>query len=286
LEFPQIAMADVFQGTTPFLGSLTVGGTTTNYATLNDNIVGVVPFVWVSSLDGGAITNMTPQLAQGLFANGQYSLGLFTGNNADESTYVWATGRNPDSGTRLTAVCETGIGATVPIVQFQPKATSGSTTAITTAGGTIGANVIWPADTVNGISIIPGNSGYSSGGQLAAAMGNHTATTSGMSGGFYVTYLSTGDATTAANGGAHRLSYNGVTLPFVSGSYNYTPIIEGQYTFWGYEHLDYADSLSGVPLTFAGDMINEISGTTATILYTAMNVSRSSDGGLVYSNNY
>jgi hypothetical protein len=288
LEYPQIAMADVYQGTTPFLGSVTVGGSTTNYATLNDNIVGVVPFVWVSSQDGSAISNMTPQLAQNLFSNGQASLALFTGNNADEGTYVWATGRNPDSGTRLTAVSETGIGATVSIVQYQPRATS-TGPAITSSGSTVNFNVIWPTDVVNGINIITGNSGYSSGGQLAAAMGNHTATTPSMNpyqnGGFYVTYLSTGDATTAATAGAHRLAYNGVTLPF-SGSYNYTPIIEGQYTFWGYEHLDYTDSLTGVPYNFAQDMITEISGTTATVLYTAMNVSRSSDGGLVYSNNY
>jgi len=58
-----LAMADNTQGVTPF-----------NNTSLVDNLVGVVPFVWVASYSApSGVTNMTAQLAQALFESGYCS---------------------------------------------------------------------------------------------------------------------------------------------------------------------------------------------------------------------
>jgi hypothetical protein len=283
-EVPDVAMSDTFQSSSQFFG-LFRGQ---NYPTLSESPnspVGVVPFKFVvaKTSAGGppvGLTNLTSQLAKALFGSGQMALSLFTGNNADETFTVFATGRDPDSGTRLTALAETGVGAVATVKQYQPQ--NAGNAVITTSGGTIDHFAPWPASVVNGIPVSTFNGGYASGGQLAAAMGNNTPASTTV-----VTYLGTNDANgTAIPAGAVELSYNGVTLGGNSATdYNtVTALTEGKYTFWGYEHLYYRNGTGGVVKTVADAVANQLKTTDAVVLISSMKVSRTTDGGKVTQN--
>ena len=261
---PEIVLSDVDQVATPF---------TTGNA-LDKEVIGIVDFVWAASkatlttAPFTGISNVTPQLAQALYGGtGKLSVSLFTGNAADSTSFVYGIGRNPDSGTRLTAFAETGVGLFSTVQQWSPTVSSGNVTAL----------ALWPAETVNGIPFTVGNSGYSSGGNLRTAL---QATTGSVSGGIGSTaligYLSNADARSAINGGTIKeLSYNGVTY---GGNTNL--IKEGQYTFWSYEWLMFLQSLSGDKLTVATSLRNQAK-TDAPIKLTDMHVSRQTDGGVV-----
>lgn len=271
---PDVAMSDVFKRSTPY-----------NLGTVTENTVGIVPFKFVASVGAPAgLTNMTPQLAQSLFKGGTTPLALFTGNSADETTTVYALGRDNDSGTRLTAFAETGVGVFTVVAQYYPYDSSANASANTTtgvvglsgSGSTINAVNIVPASTVNGTPLVAGNGGYASGGNLATAMKAANAITPAA---YFVTYLGFSDAASALSGGAKELTYNGV--PF-----SVTAIEEGQYTFWGYEHLDYLTSLATAKKTFATSVKTQLVGgddqlSGALVTSAAMRVSRSSDGALV-----
>ncbi len=105
---PEVCMSDGFQSSTPYPSPALI-----------ETTVGVVPFMFVRSAGAPAgLTNITPQLAQNLWLNGTNSLALFTGSSSDQGTIVYATGRNADSGTRLTAFAETGVGVFTSVVQY------------------------------------------------------------------------------------------------------------------------------------------------------------------------
>ena len=131
---PDVAMTDVFQAATPFNG--TFNGVT--YATLTDNTVGVVTFVFAASknfpLGTGSGTSssysMTPQLAQALYPLGLIPLSMITGSAADHDIGVIATGRDFDSGTRLTTMAETGVGVTTLLQQYKPTVVGTAVTAL------------------------------------------------------------------------------------------------------------------------------------------------------------
>jgi hypothetical protein len=226
-------------------------------------------------------------LAQALWKNGSLPLALFTGNTGDENTHVFAIGRDADSGTRLTAFAESGVGVFTEVYQFVPTNANGMITSGNTAAMT--GQQYYPLEVINGITYVAGNGGYSSGGNLAFAMRQNN--TLSAIGGYYVTYLGLSDTATALAGNASVMSYNGVT-------YSQQAVQEGQYTFWGYEHLDYRTDLGNAGTAnpnanvkvVADQIANQIKGTAATALISGlplggMKVSRPTDGGLV-SNNY
>jgi hypothetical protein len=247
---PDVAMTDNYQAATPFPSPVLV-----------DKPVGVVPFKWVASKGAPAgLSNINPQLAQAVFGAGSAALSLFTGLAADEGMKVFATGRDPDSGTRLTTFAEAGVGVNAEVVQYQPSISSGAVT----------AHVPWPETVVNGITFKTGNGGYSSGGSLVATMG---ATTAALSG-YYVSYMGLSDATAAIAAGAKELTYNGVL-------YSLDNVKNGLYTFWCYEHLMYKSTLTGVKKTVADTLANQIDTVDAPIKRSDMRVSREADGGLV-----
>jgi hypothetical protein len=249
---PDVAMTDNFQAATPFPSPVLV-----------DKPVGVVPFKWVASKGAPAgLSNINPQLAQAVFGAGSAALSLFTGLAADEGMKVFATGRDPDSGTRLTTFAEAGVGVNAEVVQYQPSISSGAVT----------AHVPWPETVVNGITFRTGNGGYSSGGSLVTTM---QATTAALSG-YYVSYMGLSDATSAINNGtgAKELTYNGVL-------YSLDNVKNGLYTFWCYEHLMYKSSLTGVKKTVADTLATQIETVDAPIKLSDMRVSREADGGLV-----
>jgi hypothetical protein len=277
---PDIAMTDNYQSSTLFNG--TFNGVT--YQSLTDSIVGVVSFRWVAGNGFPASQTMTTQLAQYLFGNGSIPLALFTGDNANDATrLVFATGRDPDSGTRVTAFAESGIGVFSVVKQYKP-------TLDATDNTIVASQQLYPVQTINGVSTqFPGNSGESSGGSLRAFMNKTLSTEAYNPGGagtatagFYVTYLGAADAATvlaSATKPAVALRWHGI-------DFSTTAVQEGQYTFWGYEHLMYRNGTAGAKLTFATNLKNQILGTSAATLapnvkFSDMKVSRAADGGLV-----
>ena len=261
-----IALSDVYKETSGFTGL-------SSWKEAASSPVGVCPFKWVVSGTNSGITNMTPQLAQSLFSGGQLSKALFTGLASDATAMVTATGRDADSGTRLTAMAETGVGVSVPVAQFVLVNANGDMVYDAT-GVDMGPA---PELTINGVDYAIGNTGYVSGGNLAAAM---RLTPSGYTA---LTYFSKGDAgtaTAAGTGQCAELSYNGVSY----GSDD-SRVQNGSYTFWSYEHLYYrtADSSTGKG-GFAEALATQIKGTDASasgVTIASMKVQRFSDGGVV-----
>ena len=287
-----VAMSDTFQSTSVFNSnaSINITGTLHTYAALQTTtgyaggVVGVVPFKWIASnqgtLGGGTMTNITPQLAKALYSvshlgqGGALPLSLFTAIASDSTSNVYPAGRNPDSGTRVSTLAETGIGTATTVTQYQPLQLDG-VTVVSATTQTINSIALWPIETINGISTsTKGNSGYSSGGQLGAALSLPTSsiTTPQGTGGILIGYLSTGDAAVALLGQGKELTYNGVL-------YSINNVQQGQYTFWGYEHLYYRTGSS--VSTVADAIAAQIHNTTGTILVSTMAVSRTTDGSTI-----
>jgi hypothetical protein len=304
---PDVAFSDTFQSTSAFNG--TFGGVT--YAALTESPgtsaghgspVGIVPFKWCAN-NGATITNITSQQARALYKSsfGKLPLALFTGASADETKPVVALGRNPDSGTRLTAFAESGVGALATVKQLQPQDSTGAL--VKTTSATISKFVQWPIETINGVSTgTTGNSGYASGGDLSKAMRAPTTDpVSVVSGGTHsyaaadltrIAYLGTGDADSnllnaPAGTAGVELAYNGVTLGNVGGDYNtVTALTEGKYTFWGFEHVLYnASTIAAAVQTAADKLATQIHDTDATVRLSSMKVTRTTDGANV-TNNY
>src|SRR5262249_40280534 len=193
---------------------------------------------------------------------------------------VYAIGRDADSGTRLTAFAETGIGVFSGVTQWQPTNASGHVIDRTGAGaGPVVGQQLWPAQTINNIFYDVGQGGYASGGDLAQAMKTSQTNITLR----YVTYLGISDATSAISGGASEITYNGVT-------YSDAAVQEGQYTFWGYEHLDYRNNYGTVDANGKAGAdqlalrIKNFDATLAGELLSTMHSTRPTDGGLVTPN--
>ncbi len=256
---PDVAMADNKQSSTPFTG--TFSGEP--YTTLTATKVGVVAFQFVRAKGTPTtVANMTPQIAKALWSGtGKLPLSFFTGVGTD-TTLVYATGRDPDSGTRIDTFAETGVGIDSVVVQYD-----------------CATEAPYIAQTVNGIDYDAGQGGEKSGGTLAK---NGKMAKTGLAK-YYVGYMSTGDAADlATNSGiapaTATLTYNGV-------AYTKTAVQQGQYTLWGNEYLAYKPSLAtpagNVKITFATTLRDQILNTDASILISSMKVQRNGDGETV-----
>jgi len=324
LVIPDFTFSDVFQATTPFQSGSTLSlGTPFNsgaskypgatasptYPTGNDNQVGFVTFKWVASknfpLRGGSTNvsetpftgsytvsnvNVEPNALNALFTGGSIPLSQLTGLTTDQEVQIFATGRNPDSGTRATALADTGIGVTTLVYQYQPQVANSTSTAVI-------QQAPYPTETIAGITTTqPGNSGEGTGGVLRGYMG-FTLPASGLTdegahvtAAYYLTYLGTADAGKIAGTGV-ELSYKGV--PF-----SLQAIYQGQYTFWSIEHIYDRGDLTSPKSTVEGAIITNLENTTTANLsnagisnldiYDPLNSqfgpfvsSRSTDGGLI-----
>lgn len=238
-----LALSDVFQASTEYK---TPG--------LFGSIVAIVPFKFVASEGGFAdgLTNMTPQIFRVLYSNGTIPLSIISGDAADEATLVYAAGRDSGSGTRITALAETGYGITQQVSQFTGTVTSGVVTALNFVG----------------------NGGYPSGGNLATLLGGQAFASQG---GYIVGYVGLPDAATAVTNGAADMTYNGV-------SYTADNVYNGKYTFWGYEHLYSKTANPGNNVgTLRDALVTEIGNTpgAAGLDPDFMRVSRETDGANV-----
>jgi len=296
---------------------ITATPTATALSTTNtDNIVGIIPFCFVANA-GTDVTdlasmNVDPQKVTYLYGNGVAPLSLFTGNNSDESVLVYALGRDLDSGTRATALAETGDGLngsgniTTPVIQYFPYNTSANfqsdaatadgpnddqfagfsvTTGVigqdTNAGTTTGYLGLVPEETIDGVQLGDGDGGYYSGLNLSIAMGSKVSLAKTV----MFAYLGQGDSKNAENTpGAGQLAtilpYNGVTWdPKTPSQANSALIYEGKYTFWSYEHEYYTTSGRTEGVAIANQLLagyDQFSSNNVTL--TGMEVARSGDG--------
>ena len=135
----EIAYSDVFQSSTIY-GS----------PTLNDDKAGIIPFKFYASADAPAtLTNISSLQARSLFGAGYIPLAIFTGNASDQASYIFATGRDPESGTRITGMAEIGYGVFGAVQHYQPTITSGGYTSGSFVKTAVEANGF-----VNGLGMI------------------------------------------------------------------------------------------------------------------------------------
>jgi hypothetical protein len=197
--------------------------------------VGVITFRWYANNGSAGITNITPGLVRQLYASSEAPKWLFTGNPADTGT-VYPIGRNDDSGTRGTAMAESGYGNVATVDQYT---------------ATLSGSVV--------TGIVPsGNAGYSSGSSVKNAM-NAT-----YSGGILIGYL-----------GASDFASSGVELTWNGVPYSTANIQNGSYSFWGYLHMNRMNSLTGAALNFYNALKTDIINTpvdTGLLEINSMNV--------------
>ena len=309
-KIPDFTASDEFQASTPWLGTNSLTGTSVTYQQLNSDIVGVLPYRWVSNQDAPSrLNNITPNQARQLFTTGWEYLSQLTGSNSDENLAVYAIGRDIGSGLRTVTLSETGIGVLTQLQQYSPTVTgTGTASYITT-------QVLYPAETVNGVYLPTGDGGYSSfsglltdlsaktnsgGGNLANAIASGSAGYVGLNG-YYVTALADADAQTAFAAGAHEIAWNGAYLGTLgtygtgagnTGSASYA-LAEGQYTFWSYIQLQYlsshlSSSATGNAATayaFEQALKTQLHDHDATVKVGDLDVSRTADGGIIYGTN-
>ncbi len=228
---PDFTLSDTFQGTTPFNGPVTLRQGTTGtahnpytFSPLNGSTLAVEPYVWVGSpgIRERGVTNITTAQAQLLYKNGKLPLAYFTGNNADETSFVYPLSRDPGSGARLIAVAETGVGVTTSIKTYEPSV-SGATadSAGNYVKGTIATGTVplYPHGVIASTQIYDpndGDTGYPKFG-TADQTGLLAAITSVLNGystapqnstEFFIAYFNPTDAAEAVGAGAEQLTYN------------------------------------------------------------------------------
>ena len=247
-----VAMSDTYQASTDY-----------NVTALTDTAVGVVTFAWTKGkLPAGAdvaltdayarLTNITSAQAVSLLSNGDLPLSMLTGNPLDQAYRVVLTGRNNDSGTRLTAFADSGFGISSPPVQYSVAA-NGVLTAYAPEGGNSSSSNV---KTV-----------------LSTA---YPAATAKIGGKNYilVSYVGTGTIST------QELTYNGA-------AYSPAAVQEGRYSFWGYQHILTRGDLTGAADQFVNDVTAQMTNTDAVangVLLSTMQVNRQADGGQINTN--
>jgi len=113
-----IAFSDVSVAATPFAG---------NSLQPASPEAGVVVFSMIANEgSAGKLDNLNTQNFRALYSAGYLPLSFFTGN-ANDTDYVFATGRNDGSGTRTAYLAETGYGIAAAVNQYVVGRTSGDT---------------------------------------------------------------------------------------------------------------------------------------------------------------
>jgi hypothetical protein len=141
---------------------------------------------------------------------------VFSGNLSDTNDFVYVSGRDNLSGTRVNQFGESGFGIFSSPNQIEMDS-SGNMLDLEPPNGTYA-----------------GDFGFSSGGTLAGTLGANTTAKpdlfNGGSGYSVIAFLSRGDANTAIANGAIELTANGVAQ-------NSANVKEGTYSYWGNEYI-------------------------------------------------
>lgn len=254
-------------------------------AALTGGPVGVVPFMFLAGEGAPAgVTNMTDQIHETLWSLGSVPASFFTGNAADATKTVLATGRNNGSGTRATILAETQYGAFTSVVQFNATYQGTRTDAYPT--GKLLTVTQFPLGSNDGNS---SNSGVR---ELLTRSGQDLTFNGNPVNGFFVSYLTIsdalnatvndGDAATAGTQleGAKQMTYNGV-------AYSVENVKNGAYSLWGYQQLYKGSSPTAAENTFDTQLRATVPGNmgSAGIPIPNMNVTRSGgDGGPIFPN--
>ncbi len=182
--------------------------------------VGIITFKWVKQKGSNVnIIGVTDPQLRAILTGGSPEA-LLTGNNNDVN-YVYVTGRNSNSGTRVNAYGITGYGIFSSAHQIQ-----------------VAADGSMVKNSNNGdFTDYLGDYGYESGGDVAKQMGYDLslATSQDVIQGTLahfsvIAYLGYNDASSAVSNGGTELSYNGLMES--------TALVqEGKYTYWGKEFL-------------------------------------------------
>jgi hypothetical protein len=310
-----------FQSTSPYNG--TFQGVT--YNPIVEETVGVSPLGWYGSagFPGSPVNsfgagyefgtykpNVTTQLLQLLYKSGVISLAQITGDWTNHKNInVYATGRNVDAGQRFGANLEVGFGFSSVVSHWFPTfSVAQTTTSGITYGGTVGTLAPWPvAQQPGAFAVVAGNGGYNSGANAAAPLtavlnsdaykvkffdpdlGDFDFLYPSATGGFFIGYITPGDATDRVLGGNGVVpaASRGVALRF-NGVENTTANVKnGTYTAWLYNRILKRTSLtSGVIFTFANALRDQIATVDAVagggFIDDATNfVKRTTDGGPV-----
>jgi len=246
---PDLTMADTSQAV-----SRTPKAT---YNLTDYGIVGIVPFTFMKGYEAtpdqswNDVVNVTTAEINALIV-GPYVVNFITGNAADtDGAYI--VGRNLGSGTRVNTLLNLQVGITSTLDQWSFGATYPSgTPGVLTFGGSYAA----------GQTLVEiGNDGYDSGGSVQKVMNvDGTGSQSVLIG-----YLGISDAAAAhintVGGPATFLSFNGV---YESDS----AVINGNYPYWGQEHL----------LGSIGQSSTSIAGKTGTAIASGINAQLVSSG--------
>lgn len=259
-----------------------------NYQTpvLHDTKVGVLPFLFIATQGTpaqGSVTNITSKQVKSIFTLNGLPLSALSGNKADTET-VLAVGRDEDSGTRVQALACSGIGVQTALTQYQPLF-NGATTPVVpppSPGTQITGAGQWPAVTLNALSYPQGDSGYSTGSSLAAAVNVSHSGSDPTYANWFVSYFGLSDAASVTTG--ITLDFNGVPYTAANvegpGATGFT----AQYKYWGYEHIFYRKTQTGVIKKVAGLLITDLTDSSAAvagILLSDMHVHRVKDGGTI-----
>ena len=238
-------------------------------ANLGGGPVGVVPFIFAASSTAPAeLDNVTDQLFAALYSAGQLPLSTWTNDPADNPITAPATGRfvlpfgrNNGSGTRATTLAETQYGAFTSVQQYGADTVTGGAGQPVTALGTLG------------------NGGQSSGGTLRNILASDFSNVGGEN---YIAigYIGAKDGQTVIDNGGKALKYNGV-------EFSIDNVINGTYTFWGYQQLFHIAALDSDGQAFDTALRAAIPNNLGSnfVAISAMNVTRNGgDGGPVSPN--
>jgi hypothetical protein len=226
-----LAQADTSQGVslTPFVAS-------TSTALTDFGTEGVVTFVWSKNYNShpvqewSDITNVTLPQIDGILSAGYETTAFFTGKASESNNYVYLVGRNKGSGTRANVIADHSYGPTTKAVQQY----------------SIGEGIEQMAVSTCTLDY-EGDNGYESGGNVATAMSidgscqtqdPFSSHTNWMA----IGYLGCSDALSITGSTNNFLTLDGV--PENDGT-----IEEGQYYFWGHEHLYGRYQISGFQQT-------------------------------------
>ena len=295
-----------FQSTSPFNGVFQ--GVT--YSSVIEEIVGVSPLGFYASpgFPAGA-ANITTQLAQLLYTSGSVSLAQFTGDfTNDANKIVYGLGRNTDAGQRFGAYTEIGLGTAKNVLVWFPTVTGSTTASGITYGGTVSSHQLWPVNQQPGTFPVPlGSGGFSSGALLAQnltvtlgpdayknkyfddELGDFTFQYPNATAGYYIGYLTPGDANNRVLGvnGVIPAESRGLGLKYNGVELTDDTIRNGKYTAWLYNRILKPQSgLTGSKLAFANalrDQIKNVDAPAGGGLFddASFKVFRSTDGGLV-----
>jgi hypothetical protein len=277
-----LAFSDVFQTTTSYAGLTALKETSAADAnTVVTGLTGVAiqPFGWFANSAARTlgVSNVTPAIISSLYGgNGTLGINFWTGANPGASTnLVYAVGRSNDSGTRVSALVDVGLSFLSTVSQYA-------------VNGSLAKPAPHAGDTLGPV----GNNGYTSGGSVAIAIGDDFITLPAIG------YIGLADAQSSggvyAGTNAGALTFEGVNIGS-SNAWNISSVVNGEYSFWSYEHLYNASGTATFTTNnFAPVLVryleyeitNNLALTNQTaVVFSQMNVSRDGDGAAVVNGN-